>query len=102
MQEAYLRHGRITLAEVKAQYEAAQAELARLQKEQEQLTEAVFLAAQHGDLFIAHFGDCIRQACERTDVDADLVIQKVQPLTLEFLLGGKRSIRGTAIARADG
>jgi hypothetical protein len=73
------------LAKLKAKFEAAEEERDRLLIENDQLMAAALFAAKHGDLFVAYYHDCIRRACEETDVDAASLIQKLPPFTLDFL-----------------
>ena len=73
------------LSRVKAQFEASQKEQARLLEERNQLMDAALFAARHGDSFVAHYYDSIRLACEETDIDAESLILKLPPLTLDFL-----------------
>jgi hypothetical protein len=73
------------LAKLRAQFKAAEEDRARLLAENDQLMAAALFAAKHGDLFIAYYHDCIRRACEGTDVDAASLIQKLPPFTLDFL-----------------
>ena len=74
------------LAAFGAKYEAMPEEHARLLKEQDEFPEAALFASQHGELFAAVYYDSIRQACEETGIEAEILVRKLPPLTLDLLI----------------
>src|SRR5262245_34063957 len=75
-------------AEWKRKYEAVKAERDKLRAEWKELEKAALFAAQHGERFVDTFYDFVRQACEENDLDAELLIQKLPPFTLDYLTKG--------------
>jgi hypothetical protein len=69
-----------------AKYETMREERAGLLKEQDEHTEAALFASQHGELFADIYYDCIRHACEDTGIEAEILVRKLPPLTLDLLI----------------
>ena len=84
-EEKRLKAPEAELARLKARYETRQENLARLLKERDELAEAALWSAQNGKDFAAHYYDCMRRACEEGEIDAETLIGKLSPLTVDFL-----------------